>query len=241
MEWSFGQSYLYKDGLMLLDMLATNNWERPIYWAMTVSSSKYFNLQKYFKVDGLSYQLVPVLAESERFYNGEVDSDVMFNNVMNKFRWGGIEDNDIYFDENNIRMFSNLRSSFGRLAEKLIEENKKDSALLVLDRCMELFPDHKIPYNNTLISVISAYYHAGATEKANGLVDSLLNKVSVELEYYFGLDDKYTRGTKDMSNEKQLDLYILQELYKITTDNKQLEIAKDIEQKFMQYMQLYSS
>jgi hypothetical protein len=241
MEWSFGQSYLYKDGLMLLDMLATNNWERPIYWAMTVSSSKYFNLQKYFKVDGLSYQLVPILAESERFYNGEVDSDVMFNNVMNKFRWGGIEDNDIYFDENNIRMFSNLRSSFGRLAEKLIEENKKDSALLVLDRCMELFPDHKIPYNNTLISVISAYYHAGATEKANGLVDSLLNKVSVELEYYFGLDDKYTRGTKDMSNEKQLDLYILQELYKITTDNKQLEIAKDIEQKFMQYMQLYSS
>jgi len=241
MQWSFSQSYVYKDGLMLLDMLATNNWERPIYWAMTVSSSKYFNLQKYFKVDGLTYQLVPVQAQSERFYNGEVDSDVMFDNVMNKFRWGGIDKNDIYLDENNIRMFSNLRSSFGRLAEKLIKENKKDSAVMVLDRCMELFPDDKIPYNNTLISVISAYYHAEDYEAANDLVQQLFDKVTVELDYYFGLHPQFTSGTKDMSNEKQLNLYILQELYKITTDNNQVELAKDIETTFMQYMQLYNS
>jgi len=241
MEWSFGQRYLYKDGLMLLDMLATNNWERPIYWAMTVSSSKYFNLQKYFKVDGLTYQLVPVMTNAERFYTGEVDTDVMFDNVMNKFRWGGIDKNDIYFDENNIRMFSNLRSSFGRLAEKLIKENKRDSAIMVLDRCMELFPDHKIPYNNTLISVISAYYHAEDYEQANELVQLLLDKVSVELDYYFSLNPKYTTGTKDMTNEKQLNLYILQELYKITTENNQLEKAKEVELRFMNYMQMYNS
>ncbi len=106
---------------------------------------------------------------------------------------------------------------------------------------MELFPDHKIPFNNTLLSVISAYYHAGAIDKANSLVDNLVNKMYIELEYYFGLDAKYTNGTKDISNEKQLDLYILQELYKITTDNNQIEIAKEIELKFMQYMQRYSS
>jgi hypothetical protein len=241
MQWTFNQNYLYKDGLMLLDMLATNNWERPIYWASTVSSSKYFNLQKYFKVDGLTYQLVPVLAENERYYDGEVDSDVMFDNVMNKFRWGGIDKNDIYFDENNIRMFSNLRSSFGRLAEKLIKENKKDSAVMVLDRCMKLFPDEKIPYNNTLISVISAYYHAEAYETANDLVQELLDKVMLELDYIFSLHPKFTTGTKDMTKEKQLNLYILQELYKITTENRQEELARNIEAKFMQYMQLYSS
>ncbi|PLX18273.1 MAG: hypothetical protein C0597_06330 [Marinilabiliales bacterium] len=165
----------------------------------------------------------------------------MYDNIMNKLRWGGMEENDIYFDENNIRMFSNLRSSFGRLAEQLIKENKKDSALMVLDRCMQLFPDHKIPYNNTLISVISAYYHAEANETANELVQKLLDKVSIELDYYFNLDPKYTYGTKDLGNEKQLNLYILQELYKITTDNKQIEKAKDIEQRFMYYMQLYNS
>ena len=239
MEWSFGQSYLYKDGLMLLDLLATNNWERPIYWAMTVTSTKYFNLQKYFKMDGLTYQLVPFEVKESRSLNGEVDSDLLYDNIMNKFRWGGIEENDIYFDENNIRMFSNLRSSFGQLAEKLIDENKTDSALLVLDRCMELFPDHKIPFNNTILSVISAYYHAGAEEKADNIVEFLTNKMYLELDYYFSLDAKYTKSRRDITNEKQFDLFILQELYRITSQFSQTDISKRLEEKFMQYMQMY--
>jgi len=237
MQWGIGQSYLYKDGLMLLDILATNNWERPVYWAMTVSSSKYYNLQKYFKVDGLTYQLVPVEAQKDRFFEGEVDSEVMFDNMMNKFRWGGIE-KDIYLDENNIRMFSNLRSSFGRLADKLIVEGKKDSALLVLDKCMQLFPDTKIPYNSTLLSVISAYYNAGATEKANNLIDILSQKMYLELDYYFSLDPKFAG---DISNEKQINLYTLQEIFRITTNNKQEVIRKQIEEKFMNYMTLYNA
>ncbi|MCK5028327.1 MAG: DUF2723 domain-containing protein [Bacteroidales bacterium] len=240
MQWNFNQGYLYKDGLMLLDILATNNWERPVYWAMTVTSTKYFNLQKYFKVDGLTYQLVPVEAKKERFHSGEVDSELMYDNIMNKFRWGGIEENDIYFDENNTRMFSNLRSSFGRLAEKLIEEGKNDSALLVLDRCMELFPDHKIPFNSTLLSVISAYYHAGATEKANSLVERLSSKMFVELDYYFNLKPQLASGTKDITMEKQMDLYILQELYRITASNNQQELNSQIEQKFMQYIEQFN-
>ena len=237
MQWGIGHSYLYKDGLMLLDILATNNWERPVYWAMTVSSSKYYNLQKYFKVDGLTYQLVPVEAQKDRFFEGEVDSEVMFDNMMNKFRWGGIE-KDIYLDENNIRMFSNLRSSFGRLADKLIEEGKKDSALLVLDKCMQLFPDTKIPYNSTLLSVISAYYNAKAIEKANNLIDILSKKIYLELDYYFSLDPKFAG---DISNEKQINLYTLQEIYRITTNNKQEDIRKQIEEKFMNYMTLYNA
>ena len=225
---------------MLMDLLATNHWERPIYWATTVTSTKYFNLQKYFKVDGLTYQLVPVETVKDGFFNGEVDSDVMYDNIMNKFRWGGIDKGNIYLDENNIRMFSNLRSSFGRLAEKLTLENKKDSALKVLDRCMELFPDNKIPFNNTLLVVINAYYNADATEKANELVDSFSHKMYLELDYYFSIPKKYTTGPRDIRNELQLDLYILQELYKMTTANKQTEKSKEIENKFMIYMQKYS-
>jgi len=237
MQWNIGQSYLYKDGLMLLDILATNNWERPVYWAMTVSSSKYYNLQKYFKVDGLTYQLVPVEARKDRFFDGEVDSDVMFDNMMNKFRWGGIE-NDIYLDENNVRMFSNLRSSFGRLADKLVEEGKKDSALLVLDKCMNLFPENKIPFNSTLLPVISSYYNAGAIDKANQLVEAIAEKMYIELDYYFSLDKKFAG---DISNEKQINLYTLQEIYRITINNKQDEIRKQIEEKFMNYMTLYNT
>jgi len=206
---------------------------------MTVTSSKYYNLQKYFKNDGLTYQLVPMEVNAERYYTGEVDSEVMYNNVMNKFRWGGIDNEDIYLDENNIRMFSNLRSLFGRLAEKLMEEGKIDSALVVLDKCMYLFPEEKIPFNNTLLSVITAYYHAGANEKADELVDKLTNKVYLELEYYFSLPDKYSNGTKDLGLEIQTNLYTLQELYKITIEANRADKSSDIEANFMKYMQQY--
>jgi hypothetical protein len=239
MQWKLGNSYLYKDGLMLLDLLATNNWERPIYWAMTVTSTKYFNLQKYFKLDGLTYQLVPIETSSERFYIGEADADVMFDNIMNKFKWGGIGERDIYLDENNIRMFSNMRSNFGRLAEKLIEEGKKDSAIMVLDRCMELFPEEIIPFNNTLLSVISAYYHAGKDEVANQLVKRLNDLVVAELDYYFTLEPKYKNGPFEITNEIQTNLYILQELYNITSKNNQQAMSKQIEQHFLNYMQQY--
>jgi len=239
MRWGLGNSFIYKDAMMILDLLATNNWQRPIYWAMTVTSSKYYNLQKYFKNDGLTYQLVPMEVNAERYYTGEVDSEVMYDNVMNKFRWGGIDNEDIYLDENNIRMFSNLRSLFGRLAEKLMEEGKIDSALVVLDKCMYLFPEEKIPFNNTLLSVITAYYHAGANEKADELVDKLTNKVYLELEYYFSLPDKYSNGTKDLGLEIQTNLYTLQELYKITIEANRADKSSDIEANFMKYMQQY--
>ncbi|MEE4196511.1 MAG: DUF2723 domain-containing protein [Bacteroidales bacterium] len=239
MQWNIGNSYLYKDGLMLLDLLATNNWERPIYWAMTVTSSKYFNLQKYFKLDGLTYQLVPVEAESERFYVGEVDADLMYDHVMNTFKWGGIGERNLYLDENNIRMFSNMRSNFGRLAEKLIGEGKKDSSLMVLDRCMELFPEDVIPFNNTLLSVISAYFHAGNQEVATRLAQRLNDIVVAELEYYFGLPPKFRSGPHEMNQEIQTNLYILQELYHITSKNNQQAMSKQIEQHFLNYMQQY--
>jgi len=239
MQWKLGNSYLYKDGLMLLDLLATNNWERPVYWAMTVTSTKYFNLEKYFKLDGLAYQLVPVETQSERFYIGEADADVMYENLMNKFKWGGIGERDIYLDENNIRMFSNMRSNFGRLAEKLIDEGKKDSAIMVLNRCMELFPEETIPFNNTMLTVISAYYHAGNMEKGTQLAERLSNIMTEELDYYMGLSPKFKTGPLDMNRESQTGLYVLQELYTITSKNNQSEVSKQIEQQFMKYMQQY--
>src|SRR6056297_787941 len=239
MQWKLGNSYLYKDGLMLLDLLATNNWERPVYWAMTVTSTKYFNLEKYFKLDGLAYQLVPVETQSERFYIGEADADVMYENLMNKFKWGGIGERDIYLDENNIRMFSNMRSNFGRLAEKLIDEGKKDSAIMVLNRCMELFPEETIPFNNTMLTVISAYYHAGNMEKGTQLAERLSNIMTEELDYYMVLSPKFKTGPRDINREIQTGLYVLQELYTITSKNNQLEVSKQIEQQFMKYMQQY--
>jgi len=86
---------------------------------------------------------------------------------MNKFRWGNIQDPDVYLDENNQRMMSNFRYGFAALANALLEEGKKDSAVQVLDRCMELMPNDRIPLNAAIIPLIQIYYNLDEFEKAN--------------------------------------------------------------------------
>lgn len=122
-----GRNYLPKDEMMILDMLATNNWERPIYWAITVGRNKYLNLQEYFQVEGFAYRFVPIsgVDNPERLAFGTVATDIMYDNMMNKFKYGNMNDPKVYIDENNSRMMTNIRNSFNRLATGLIEEEKR--------------------------------------------------------------------------------------------------------------------
>ena len=119
------------------------------------------------------------------------------------------------------------------MAEELLNEGKRDSALIVLDKCMTLLPDNKVPYNNTLLSVINAYYKAASTERANELVDSLTSKMYVELDYYFSIPSALTGGVRDVTSDIQINMFILQELYKATVSFKQVDLSKDIEMRFM--------
>ena len=87
------KNYITKDELMVLDMIATNNWERPIYFAITVGRDKYMNLQDYFQLEGLAYKLVPIktVSDDEGGINiGKVNEKLMYSNVMEKFKWGNM-------------------------------------------------------------------------------------------------------------------------------------------------------
>ena len=88
MEWSIGGSYLMKNDLMILNILANNNWKRPIYFATTVGSDNYLNLEPYFQLEGLAYRVVPIRTEvaQQEIVPGRVEVDKMYNNVMNKFK-----------------------------------------------------------------------------------------------------------------------------------------------------------
>ena len=128
MEWSIGGNYLMKNDLMILNILANNHWKRPIYFATTVGSDNYLNLEPYFQLEGLAYRVVPIrtdVAQSE-VVPGRVETDKMYNNVMNKFVFGNMNDEKVYLDENNLRMTTNFRINFSRLAEELMIAEKRD-------------------------------------------------------------------------------------------------------------------
>jgi hypothetical protein len=138
MQWELepSRNYITKNHLMVLDLMATNNWERPVYYAITVSEDNYLNLDSHFQMEGLAYRVVPYASEGDMFGRGGMNTNAMFENMVNKFRWGGVNEPGVYLDENVSRMLANFRSSFARLALHLIAENKPDSARKALDRCL---------------------------------------------------------------------------------------------------------
>jgi hypothetical protein len=106
----------------------------------------------------LAYRIVPFASSGDIFGRGGINSEVMYDNMVNKFKWGGVENPNVYLDENVLRMLANFRSTFARLAIQLINENKPDSARKALDKCMEVIPDRVVPFNVYNILLIEAYY-----------------------------------------------------------------------------------
>src|SRR5580704_9398421 len=102
---------------MVLDLLAGFNWDRPIYFAVTTGREAYLGLEDYLQLEGLAYRLVPIKSTKEEMQNGaRIASDIMYNNIMTKFQWGGMSHPKIYLDENNMRFASNMRIQIGGLA-----------------------------------------------------------------------------------------------------------------------------
>lgn len=237
LTWSINRNYVTKNDLMVMDLMATNNWERPVYFAITVARENYLNLEKYFQVEGLAYRVVPIEANNQGGSLGNIETDIMYENLMNKFKWGNIQDPDVYLDENILRMLSNFRNSFARLSEALIEEGKNDSARMVLDRSLEILPHERVPYNFFVVPIIENYYRINAMEKGNEIARKLGEIAVDELTYYLNIEDRFA-GSVDYP--RRLNLHIMQELIRITNNYNQQDLAKELEEQFQQLAVLYT-
>ena len=123
-----------------MDIIAANDWERPVYFAASAGTGDFIGLEKFVRMEGFAYRLVPYSTENaEPGEIGEVDSDIMYDNVMNKMVWGRMNEPDVIIEENNRRQISiiDIRGTLARLADKLTLEGKKDKAQEVLKNEME--------------------------------------------------------------------------------------------------------
>jgi tetratricopeptide (TPR) repeat protein len=236
------RSYMPKDEMMILDLLATNNWERPIYWAITVGSSKYMNLHNYFQVEGFAYRFVPVKAESspQTLQYGRVATDLMYDNLMNKFEYGNMNDPDVYIDENNARMMTNIRNSFNRLARALVEEGKNDSAIAVIDRSLELIPNGIVQYEYFAMELAETYFAAGAAEKGKEMVETAFGIYNNELGYFLSLGPGI-RNTQDVNEEIQRDMFYLQKMERMVRISGDTELSQKINETLQMYFEKYNA
>lgn len=198
-NFNIGRNTLLKNDLITLDIVASNDWERPIYFAITTGSEAYLNMEPYFQLEGLAYRLVPIRTPvSQDREVGHLNTSIMYENMMNKFAWGNMNKEGVYLDETILRQTKNFRNLFYRLAKNLMEEGKKDSAIKVLDKCMEVMPNSNVPYDVFMIRIIEGYYLTGSKDKAAKLIKELMKLYEGRYRYYNSF-----KGTKHYKRVEQ--------------------------------------
>jgi hypothetical protein len=184
-------SYIYKNRLLMLDIIANNNWERPIYFTGgAFGADDYVWLKDYLQLDGMCYKLVPIKTPVDRanpYDMGRVDPDLMYN-MVKEWNWGGSGE-DIYHDIETRRNGITYRGNLARLIEALINEDKLKEAEEIADIAMEKMPVDKFGYHSLLEPYISAYYEVGNTEKGRALYKDVAKVYQENLVYYGGLDE----------------------------------------------------
>jgi hypothetical protein len=254
-------TYLMKQDMMILNILqnvAADGWQRPVYFANTVGPSSYIGLQDYFELQGMAYRIIPVKdADNGPQGLGRINLDTMYNNVVHKFRYRGLNDPSIFFDENTVRMISNFRSSFFRLAsgyldaadklerelpdrkgkqEKVVDAAKQeqiDKYRLRAKEVMEFgdrtITDEAVPMQmSTLYLDAMAYDRLGDKQKS----DALLKKAQERAGEYLA----YAQNNSSITSEDENDyLYVLERVLQYRLANSEYKEAANIASQIYQF------
>ena len=161
LAWATGRGGLTRSQVMIYEILARNDWKRPIYMSATLGYSNYAGLQDYLALEGLAYRITPF----KRGY-GFIDSEKMFDNMVNRFAYGNVAQTGIYLDETNMRMCLTHRNMFTLLAQQLLREGKKDKALQVLRKSAKVLPPTTVPYEMVDTDLASLWFMAGDQKQA---------------------------------------------------------------------------
>ena len=208
-----GKRAIYKNDLMMLEMLAQCNWERPLYVATTVGSDNYMNLGDNFVQEGLAYRITPFNTKAPGAKN--FDTEKTYNNVMNRFKWGGLNKPGLYIDETVMRMCYTHRHLFATLAMQLIAEGQNAKAEKVLRKSEKVLPEYNVPY--TFMSGASDLARAYALIGKKADAARILNKVWADAKSYADYYLQLTGSRFMMSqNEVLRQLYIMQNIADMT-------------------------
>lgn len=180
------KKYLGKHELIILDMLAQNQFDRPFYYCLTVGDSERIGMTKNFRQTGMAYQVMPFETKGTP---ATIDTERMYDNVMNKFRWGGADVPGVYLDENTRRMCETYRSMvFSPLADALVAKGDTVRAQNVLELSKKAVRSDVVPHGYSSIPLVESFYKAGMTDDAVEVSSIMIESSLRSLRWYFRLD-----------------------------------------------------
>lgn len=214
---------LPKNRIMMLDILANNDWKRPIYFSGgSFEDGEYLWMKEYLQLDGLAYKLVPIQTKNRNgFELGRIDSDLMYDIVMN-WDWGNSGNPNIYHDPQTRSQGLSFRSNLARLTETLIAENKIEKAKSIIDLALEKMPIKYFDFYTFAEPFLDGYYKVGEVEKAHQVYDELRSIYLDRIDYYAGLplEEQYAQAELLFQ-----DLEAYKRLTEILVNNKDSELA----------------
>ena len=208
-----GKNALYKNDLMMLEMIAHCNWTRPIYVALTVGQENYMNLGDNFIQEGLANRISPFTTNAPGAKN--YDTQKVYNNLMFRYRYGGLSKPGLYIDETVMRMCYTHRRLFGQLALHLIAEGQKAKALKVLQKAEKELPTYNIPMNYMSggNDIARAYAMLGQKKKALEVINQVWMNASQYEQYYLSEEGVWFQGSQ---RDCLMQLSIMTEMAKVT-------------------------
>ena len=231
---------LYKNRLMMLDIINNNNWERPIYFTGgAFGDEDYIWMKDYLQLDGLVYKLVPIKTAVDKnnpFDMGRIDTDKMYD-MVTYWDWGNNGDPDMYHDVETRRNSLTYRGNLARLIEALIKEGKLEKAEQIADLAMTKMPVDMFGFYTLLEPYIGAYYELKATKKARKLFLKVSSKYQESLSYYSDLsDDNQSKYIQTIYS----DIERYRSLVDVTTFYESDDFIKTEMGKFNNYLRLFT-
>jgi hypothetical protein len=209
-QFNIHKNSMLKNSLLVLDIIAENGWERPVCFAITSGSDTYLNLDDYLQQQGMVYRLVPIKRQENEKMRGEtgrVDPEIMYDNIMNKFKWGNLMDEDVNIESVTRRHCLNYRNVFATLGKVLLAKGELEKVIALMDKCQEVIPEFQVPHRLNSIQIVELYLLAGAVDKGLELMERLKEVFTEEVLYYRSLKPALR---KQAENEMQRSEYGLQ-------------------------------
>jgi len=216
--------YLSKSDLAILDLLANNNWERPIYLDLSVVNTSNIKLDKYLQLEGFAYRFVPIKNVGSET---AINTDILYNRLMNQFVWGNIGDKRIFVDENLKRTTDvvQIKNIFYSLSNKLAAEGKTDKAKKVIEKLYSILPIGMYDASYYDIYIASVWYKLKDNSKGDALMRAVANEGFDKISFYQSLDNEYI---KDYQREINREISLLKELTRVAGFSERSELVKEI-------------
>ncbi|MCC6724885.1 MAG: DUF2723 domain-containing protein [Saprospiraceae bacterium] len=229
-------SYLTKDELAVFDVIASNINDRPIYFAVTCRPDKMLGLEDYMQLEGLGLRITPIKSQSEQglyvYGYGRVDTDLLYDNVMTKFKWGNFDTHPTFIDRSYGPSIQSIRVVMLRGARRMLDKGEKDKAIGMMEKYLAAFPHYNFPYDWNTMQMLNVMVAAGGYEKAKPHLKTLATETKQQLTFLTGLNPELTKEDGTFGQDLQLFMNVRDLLKKAVESQKDEEFKKELDDMF---------